>query len=104
MIHHCWHSCKKRLIPGFTKLQKTQCYHYAIVCETTLNYACTARIGRAVLPNMGHRLNDLCRYYKIGLDHHKADSDSRACAEILIRYMQADVRISEYVRSWRIGG
>ena len=67
-------------------------------------YACTARIGRAVLPNMGHRLNDLCRYYNIGLDHHKADSDSRACAEILIRYMQADVRISEYVRSWRIGG
>ncbi len=40
------------------------------------------------------------RYYGIKLDHHKADSDSRACTEILIRYMQADVKINEYVRSW----
>ncbi|MBR4575971.1 MAG: ATP-dependent RecD-like DNA helicase [Clostridia bacterium] len=50
-------------------------------------YLCTVQIGRKLLPGISHRLNDLCSYYSISLDHHKADSDSRACAEILIRYM-----------------
>ena len=73
---------------------------YGIGWKERALYACTVRIGRAVLPNMRHRLNDMCAYYGIELDHHKADSDSRACAEILIRYIQADVKISDYVRSW----
>ena len=73
---------------------------YGIDWKERALYACTVRIGRAVLPNMRHRLNDMCAYYGIELDHHKADSDSRACAEILIRYIQADVKISDYVRSW----
>ncbi len=73
---------------------------YGIGWKERAPYACTVRIGRAVLPNMRHRLNDMCAYYGIELDHHKADSDSRACAEILIRYIQADVKISDYVRSW----
>ena len=73
---------------------------YGIPWKEKASYVCTVRIGRAILPNMSHRLNDMCRYYQISLDHHKADSDSHACAEILIRYMQADVKINEYVRSW----
>ncbi len=73
---------------------------YGITWKDRVNYACTVRIGRAILPNMSHRLNDMCRYYKIELDHHKADSDSHACAEILIRYLHAEVDIGEYVRSW----
>ena len=73
---------------------------YGIGWKERAPYACTVRIARAILPNMRHRLNDMCAYYGIDLDHHKADSDSHACAEILIRYMQADVKISDYVRSW----
>ena len=73
---------------------------YGIPWKEKVPYVCTVRIGRAILPNMSHRLNDMCRYYQIGLDHHKADSDSHACAEILIRYMQADVKVNEYARTW----
>lgn len=34
----------------------------------------------------------------ICLDHHQADSDSRACAEILLRYMQAGAQPEQFVR------
>ena len=63
---------------------------------------CTVRIGRRVLPGISHKLNDMCSYYGIALDHHQADSDSRACAEILIRYMRAGVRVNEYQSVWRM--
>ena len=44
----------------------------------------------------------MCRYYCIELDHHQADSDSHACAEILLRYMQSGVRIAEFRKNWRM--
>ena len=75
---------------------------YGIAWKERAPYVCTVRIGRAVLPNMSHRLNDMCRYYQIGLDHHKADSDSHACAEILIRYMRDGVEVNDYARTWRM--
>ena len=49
---------------------------------------------------MSHKLNDMCNYYGIELDHHKADSDSRACAEILLRYMNDNVTITDYIKNW----
>ena len=73
---------------------------YGITWRERASYVCTVRIGRAVLPDMSHRLNDMCQYYGIGLDHHKADSDSHACAEILIRYMQSGVEVGDYARTW----
>ena len=58
-------------------------------------------MGRRLLPGISHRLNDLCAYYGIELDHHQADSDSRACAQILLRYMEtADPK--GFVRMYRI--
>jgi DNA polymerase-3 subunit epsilon len=30
------------------------------------------------------KLPDVCRYLAIPLNHHRADSDSRACAEIVL--------------------
>ena len=75
---------------------------YGIQWKEYAEYVCTVRIGRAVLPGISHKLNDLCSYYGIGLDHHKADSDSHACAEILLRYMQNGVAISRFVKEFRI--
>ncbi|MBQ8072232.1 MAG: ATP-dependent RecD-like DNA helicase [Clostridia bacterium] len=75
---------------------------YGISWKKQAPYVCTVRIGRAVLPNMSHRLNDMCRYYEIELDHHQADSDSHACAEILIRYLQAEVKVNDYTRFWKM--
>ena len=75
---------------------------YGILWRKSVPYVCTVRIGRKILPEIGHRLDEMCRHYEIELDHHKADSDSRACAEILIRYMQSGVKIHEYKKTWWI--
>jgi len=60
---------------------------YNITWKKSVRYLCTVQAGRKLLPGMKHNLNILCDYYGIPLDHHKADSDSRACAEILLRYI-----------------
>ena len=75
---------------------------YGIVWKDSVRYCCTARIGRQLLPDMRHRLNDLCEYYGICLDHHKADSDSHACAEILLRYMEQGMNERDVIRTYRL--
>ena len=59
-------------------------------------------MGRRLRPGISHRLNDLCEYYGICLDHHRADSDSHACAEILLRYMQAGAQPERFVRIYNM--
>ena len=63
---------------------------------------CTVVMGRSLLPGISHKLNDLCDYFGIALNHHRADSDSRACAEILIRYMERGADPARYIRSYRM--
>ena len=79
----------------------TQCLRaYGIPWKDRVPYVCTVTIGRKYLPHMSHRLNDMCLYYGIGLNHHRADSDSRACAEILIRYMRSGIDPADHVKMW----
>ena len=52
---------------------------------------------------ISHKLNDMCDYYGICLNHHQADSDSRACAEILIRYIEQGADPGKYIRTYRMG-
>lgn len=73
---------------------------YGIVWRPYTRYVCTAKMGRRLLPGMSHRLNDLCCYYGIELDHHKAASDSRACAEILLRYIEDGADTREFIRTY----
>lgn len=73
---------------------------YGITWKPTAEYLCTVQIGRRILPNMKHNLNVMCDQYGIALDHHKADSDARACAEILLRYMESGVDVSGYVKEF----
>ncbi|MBQ3424080.1 MAG: DUF1273 family protein [Clostridia bacterium] len=81
-----------------------RCLHaYGIDWKKSVSYACTVRIGRAALPGMRHGLDDMCAHYGILLDHHKADSDSRACAEILIRYLQSGLNVKKHVRRYALG-
>ena len=75
---------------------------YNISWKKSAAYCCTVQIGRQILRGMRHNLNVLCDYYGIALDHHKADSDSRACAEILIRYMNGGADIRKFIRSYRL--
>lgn len=73
---------------------------YKIAWKPYVRYLCTVQMGRRILPKMSHKLNVLCDYYGIALDHHQAASDSRACAEILLRYIQGGADISQYIRTY----
>ena len=76
-------------------------YSYGIVWKPNADYCCTVQMGRRLLPGISHKLNCMCDYYGIDLDHHQADSDSRAAAEILIRYMEAGAEIRSFVKKYR---
>ena len=73
---------------------------YGIPWQPQVKGLCTVRMGRRLLPGVSHRLNDLCAYYGIELDHHRADSDSLACARILIRYMESGADPARYLRTY----
>ena len=75
---------------------------YGIVWKATAPYLCTVQIGRRVLPGMPHSLDVMCRHYGIALNHHQADSDSRACAEILLRYIESGVDVDSFVKQFRM--
>ena len=49
-----------------------------------LPYVCTVQLARQLWSLRPTKLPDVCRYLGLELDHHKADSDARACAQIVI--------------------
>ena len=49
-----------------------------------LPFVCTVRLARQQWQLRPARLPDVCRYLSIPLRHHEADSDSEACAKIVI--------------------
>ena len=75
---------------------------YGIYWKDTVKYCCTVQMGKRVLPDMSHKLNVLCDYYGIELDHHKADSDSHACAAILLRYFEDGAEERDHIRTYRL--
>ena len=75
---------------------------YSVFWKQSARYLCTVQMGRRVLPGMSHKLNVLCDYYGISLDHHHAASDSHACAEILLRYIDAGANAGQYIRTYSL--
>jgi len=75
---------------------------YGIEWKRSVRYACTVQIGRRMLPGISHKLNDMCDYFGIGLRHHYADSDSHACAEILLKYLDNGADIRNHIRTYRL--
>ncbi|MBD5139549.1 MAG: 3'-5' exonuclease [Ruminococcus sp.] len=75
---------------------------YGVFWKQSARYLCTVQMGRRVLPGMSHKLNVLCDYYGISLDHHHAASDSHACAEILLRYIDAGANAGQYIRTYSL--
>ena len=77
------------------------CLHaYDIAWQPSVKGLCTVVMGRNLLPGISHKLNDMCDYYHIGLNHHRADSDSHACAEILLRYMESGALPEKFIRTY----
>ena len=60
-------------------------------------------MGRELLPDIKHKLNVMCEYFGIPLDHHNASSDSRACGEILLRFMRDGVDVERFVSEYEMG-
>lgn len=50
-----------------------------------LDYYCTYALSRELLPLGGFRLDDVSKHFKIKLDHHNAESDAIASAQIALR-------------------
>ncbi len=75
---------------------------YGIQWKSNALYMCTVQMGKRILPGMSHKLNVLCDYYGISLDHHQAASDSRACAEIFLRYLEAGADIRKHVKTYKL--
>ena len=75
---------------------------YGIDWKPYVRYLCTVQMGKKLLPDMSHKLNVLCGHYGIKLDHHQADSDSHACAEILLRYLAMGADPTRYLRTYRM--
>lgn len=74
---------------------------YRIEWKRYADYACTCRMGRRCYPQLpNHKLNTLCAYLGIELDHHQAGSDSRACAALLCDYLEQGVEIASFRRSY----
>ncbi len=74
---------------------------YGIRWRPTAQYACTCNMSRRLSPGLeNHRLNTMCDRFGIELDHHHADSDSRACACILLHYMEEGADIRPFIRSY----
>lgn len=74
---------------------------YCIDWERYVPYVCTVRMGRVFRPELiNHRLNTLCDECGIPLDHHRADSDSEACACLLLRYQEEGLEATRYLRTY----
>lgn len=73
---------------------------YEIDWKRTAPFCCTVQIGRRLLPNISHKLDCMCDYYGLALNHHQADSDSTAAAEILLRYIRAGADIESFVKTY----
>lgn len=73
---------------------------YGITWKESAPYLCTVQIGRRVLPKMSHKLNSLCDYYGIKLNHHHAGSDSLACAEILLKYIEGGTDLNQFIKTY----
>ena len=76
---------------------------YAIPWKRYTHYACTCQMGRTALPKApNHKLDTLCSYLHIPLDHHNAASDSRACSQLLINYINGGLLVERYLRTYDI--
>lgn len=75
--------------------------HYGIGWHSRVSYACTCQMGRRLLPQLpNHRLDTICTYLNIDLNHHQAGSDSRACCEILLHYLHSGAQAAPFIRTY----
>lgn len=60
-----------------------------------IRYMCTVDLSRKYIPSKSHKLNVLSELSGIELNHHQADSDTKACMEIFL-YINEKVGLQEF--------
>lgn len=68
-------------------------------------YLDTVKIARMVYPELvNHKLDTVCKYLEINLNHHNGKSDSFACMMILLKAMEAyhSYEIDEFLEKLHI--
>lgn len=74
---------------------------YGIAWKPEVEYLCTCRMGRRLLPELpDHKLNTMADYYGLALDHHNAASDTLVCAQLLQRYLLSGAAPADYIRKY----
>ena len=74
---------------------------YEIDTPQFADYACTVQMGRRCHPELkNHRLDTMCACLGIALDHHRADSDSEACARLLLDYLRCGLDVGDFLRRY----
>lgn len=62
------------------------CIGYYGINSPRLGYICTCELSRKIWPGQfSYKLNNICNYLDIDLNHHEALSDANACASIAIK-------------------
>lgn len=71
---------------------------YEIV-PPTLKFLCTLDLSRKMYPELPkHGLSELCDQFNIPLKHHDSGSDSRACAELLLVFINNGLKIDDHIK------
>ena len=74
---------------------------YGIRWRPNVPYACTCQMSRRLLPQLpNHKLNTLCDFLGLELDHHRAGSDSLACGEILLHHLHSGADLTPFIRTY----
>ena len=74
------------------------CKAYGISDLRYVPYACTVRMSKRAFPDLpNHKLNTVSDFLGIDLLHHRADSDTLACAKILLACMEQGVSVIPFI-------
>lgn len=82
---------------GFDRSVLKHCLRHYRIAFPQPQFVCTVRLARAAFPGLdNHRLDTVCRSLKVELQHHRADSDAHACAQIALHALgQKKVRLED---------
>ena len=61
------------------------------------NYLCTMKLARKLWNVYPTKLSDVCRHFRIALNHHEAASDALACAKIVLQAAGSGVPKSAFL-------
>ena len=78
-----------------------QCCHCAGVAWPDVRFQCTVKLARQAWGLRPATLPDVCRHLGIPLRHHQADSDARACAEVVIKARERGLPLSPWLGAYQ---